>query len=176
MLPLVSLIYSSSFGLMVLIFMQLLVEDVILYSNYSCSLECMLLYLTIILKQSYITISLVGMDLIFQSRGNYPALGLGKRNFEEKLDDSVLGVAHLWDSKRQKGLNYGPLEMGVKNIGHCRPVLPAQNLVTSNFQLGSQNGTPLAGADLPVISDDFYGNRAICGFCQSSRISEVNFC
>ncbi|KAK6286497.1 hypothetical protein POUND7_012676 [Theobroma cacao] len=108
-----------------------------------------------------------------QSRGNYPALGLGKRNFEEKLDDSVLGVAHLWDSKRQKGLNYGPLEMGVKNIGHCRPVLPAQNLVTSNFQLGSQNGTPLAGADLPVISDDFYGNRAICGFCQSSRISEA---
>ncbi|XP_021280865.1 BRCA1-associated RING domain protein 1 [Herrania umbratica] len=107
-----------------------------------------------------------------QSRGNYPAKGLGKRNFEEKLDDSVLGVAHLWDSKRQKGLNYGPLETGVENIGHCQPVLPAQNLLTSNFQLGSQNGAPLSGADLPVISDDFYGNRAICGFCQSSRISE----
>ena len=116
--------------------------------------------------------------MIFQSLGNYSAKGVGKRNFDdrtsEKQNDSVLGIdVHLWNSKRQR-LNYGPLDTGVKSIGHCQPVLQAQNLGTSNCQLGSQNGAPLAGADLPVASDDLYGNIVMCGFCQSSRISEVS--
>ncbi|XWS31387.1 hypothetical protein CRYUN_Cryun23aG0071500 [Craigia yunnanensis] len=116
-------------------------------------------------------------DSSVHSPGNYPAKGVGKRNFDdrtsEKQNDSVLGIdVHLWDSKRQR-LSYGPLDMGVKSIGHCQPVLQAQNLGTSNCQLGSQNGAPLAGADMPVASDDLYGNRVICGFCQSSRSSEA---
>ncbi|XWS47018.1 hypothetical protein CRYUN_Cryun14cG0117600 [Craigia yunnanensis] len=112
------------------------------------------------------------------SHGNYPAKGEGKRNFDDrtsqKQNDPVLGIdGRLWDSKRQKRMNYGPLDMGVKTVTQCQPVLQAQNLVTSNCQLGSQNGAPLAGADLPVTSDDLYGNRAICGFCQSYRISDA---
>ncbi|XVF32345.1 hypothetical protein REPUB_Repub17cG0073900 [Reevesia pubescens] len=109
--------------------------------------------------------------------GNYPAKGVGKRNFDDRIsqkqDDSVIGNdVHLWDSKRQKRLNYEPLDVGVKTMGHCQPVLQAQNLVTSNCQVGFQNEAPLSG-DLPVTSDNLYGNRAICGFCQSSRISEA---
>ncbi|XWS36471.1 hypothetical protein CRYUN_Cryun20dG0088300 [Craigia yunnanensis] len=105
--------------------------------------------------------------------GNYPAKGVGKRNFDDrtsqKQDDYVLEIdGHLWDSKRQKRLNYGPLDIGVKTIAHCQPVLQAQNLVTSNCQIRSQNG-----ADLPVTSDDLYRNKAICEFCQSSRVSDA---
>ncbi|XP_022758493.1 BRCA1-associated RING domain protein 1-like isoform X2 [Durio zibethinus] len=110
------------------------------------------------------------------SPGNYPAKGMSKRSFDDmirqKKDDSVLGIDdHLWDSKRQKRLNYRQLDMGVKTMVHCQPVLQAQNLVTSNCQIGSRNGAPLAGVDLP--SDNLNGNEAICGFCQSSRISEA---
>ncbi|OMO98242.1 hypothetical protein CCACVL1_04278 [Corchorus capsularis] len=86
-------------------------------------------------------------DYSYQTPGSYPAKGLGKRNFDdrtcqEKQDDSVVGGdGHLWDSKRQKRLNYDrPLDMGVKTP------LQSQNLLTTN---------------------------SICGFCQSSSISEA---
>ncbi|OMP05275.1 hypothetical protein COLO4_08954 [Corchorus olitorius] len=102
--------------------------------------------------------------------GSYPAKGLGKRNFDdrtcqEKQDDSVVGGdGHLWDSKRQKRLNYDrPLDMGVKTP------LQSQNLLTTNCQYGAS----VAGADLHVTTDGIYVNRAICGFCQSSSISEA---
>lgn len=116
--------------------------------------------------------------MTFQSPGNYPAKGGAKRKFDdrksEKQDESVRGIdVFLSDSKRQKRLNYGPLDKCVSTIDHCQPVLQAQNLETSYSQLGSQNEAPLAVADLPVALDDLYGNRVICGFCQSSRISEV---
>ncbi|KAK8674421.1 hypothetical protein V6N13_112712 [Hibiscus sabdariffa] len=88
------------------------------------------------------------------SLGNYSAKGVGKRNFDDmrsqnqKQDNSVLGIdGHFSDSKSQKRLNYG--------------------------QLGSQIEPSLAGTNLPVTSDNMCGNGAICGFCQSSRISEA---
>ncbi|XVF72060.1 hypothetical protein PTKIN_Ptkin12aG0091000 [Pterospermum kingtungense] len=116
-------------------------------------------------------------DSSVHSPGNYPARGVTKRNFEdrksEKQDVSIRGIdVCLWDSKRQKRLNYGALDMGVNAIDHCQPILHAQNIGTSNYELGPQNDAPLAVADLPVESDD-YGNRVTCGFCQSSRISEA---
>ncbi|XVF81030.1 hypothetical protein PTKIN_Ptkin15bG0123700 [Pterospermum kingtungense] len=109
---------------------------------------------------------------------NSPAKGVGKRNFDDmmskKMDDSVLGIdGHLSDSKRQKRLNYGPLDMDMKTISHCQPVLQAQNLENSNYQLGYKNEASVAGVDLPVTSDDVYGIRVICEFCQSSRISDA---
>ncbi|KAK8506118.1 hypothetical protein V6N12_074171 [Hibiscus sabdariffa] len=77
--------------------------------------------------------------MIFQSLGNYSAKGVGKRNFDDttsqKQENSALGVdGNSWDSKSQKRLNYGQLDMVVNSL--CE-------------------------------------NRAICGFCQSSRISEA---
>ncbi|KAK8570064.1 hypothetical protein V6N13_002765 [Hibiscus sabdariffa] len=73
------------------------------------------------------------------SLGNYSAKGVGKRNFDDttsqKQENSALGVdGNSWDSKSQKRLNYGQLDMVVNSL--CE-------------------------------------NRAICGFCQSSRISEA---
>ncbi|XVF21531.1 hypothetical protein REPUB_Repub12eG0098100 [Reevesia pubescens] len=117
-------------------------------------------------------------DSSAHSPGSYPTKGVGKRNFDDrtsqKQDAYVTGInGHLSDSKRQKQLNYGPLDMGMKIIGCCQPILEAQNLVTSNCQLGSETGASLAGVTMPVASDDLYGNRAICEFCQSSRISEA---
>ncbi|XVE77960.1 hypothetical protein DITRI_Ditri13aG0106100 [Diplodiscus trichospermus] len=127
---------------------------------------------------SYGTTKVSDNDSSDHSLGNYPAKGVGKRSFDDrtsqKQDVSDLGIdGHLWDSKRQKRLNYGPSEMGIKTTAHCQPDLQAQNLVTSNCHLGSENGAPHSGADLPVTSDDLNGNRAICGFCQSSRISDA---
>lgn len=108
---------------------------------------------------------------------NFPAKGAGKRNFDDmvslKQNDSVLGIdGHLSDSKRQKRLNYGTVDGGAKTMDHCQSDPQAQNIVTSDCQLRSQNGASLAGTGLLVTSENVNGNRAICEFCQSSKISE----
>ncbi|KHG14823.1 breast cancer susceptibility 1 -like protein [Gossypium arboreum] len=91
-----------------------------------------------------------------------------------KQNDSVLGIdGHLSDSKRQKRLNYGTVDGGAKTMDHCQSDLQAQNIVTSDCQLRSQNGASLAGTGLLVTSENMNGNRAICEFCQSSKISEA---
>ncbi|TYJ28051.1 hypothetical protein E1A91_A07G231400v1 [Gossypium mustelinum] len=109
---------------------------------------------------------------------NFPAKGAGKRNFDDmvslKQNDSVLGIdGHLSDSKRQKRLNYGTVDGGAKTMDHCQSDPQAQNIVTSDCQLRSQNGASLAGTGLLVTSENMNGNRAICEFCQSSKISEA---
>ncbi|KAK9265846.1 hypothetical protein L1049_027079 [Liquidambar formosana] len=60
------------------------------------------------------------------------------------------------DIKRQKKLNYGFAEMGVKNDGHYLPVVSScVNSTVSNSGL------------------DTVENRTVCGFCQSTKISQV---
>ncbi|KAG4202104.1 hypothetical protein ERO13_A05G317471v2 [Gossypium hirsutum] len=44
---------------------------------------------------------------------------------------------------------------------------------TAALKVGSQNGAPLAGTGLLVTSENINGNRAICEFFQSSKISEA---
>ncbi|XP_039021093.1 BRCA1-associated RING domain protein 1-like isoform X2 [Hibiscus syriacus] len=83
---------------------------------------------------------------------NYSVKGVGKRNFDDmtsqKQCNSALRIdSHFWDSKSPKRLNHE--------------------------QLGSQIEPSLAGTNLPVTSDNMCGNSAICGFCQSSRVSEA---
>ncbi|KAL4368930.1 hypothetical protein GQ457_05G003490 [Hibiscus cannabinus] len=111
------------------------------------------------------------------SLGNYSAKGVGKRNFDDttsqKQENFALGVdGHSWDSKSQKRLNYGQLDMVVKPMDHCQSVQKARNIVTADSQLGSQN-EPALVSNLPLTSDNMCENKAICGFCQSSRISEA---
>lgn len=118
--------------------------------------------------------------MIFQSLEDSPAKEVGKRNFDnttsQKMDDSVLGIdGHLSDSKRQKRLDYEQIDIDEKTNSHCQPVQQAQNLETSHCQSGSKNGAAVVGVDLLVTSDDLYGNRAICEFCQSSRVSDVSY-
>ncbi|XP_039003713.1 BRCA1-associated RING domain protein 1-like [Hibiscus syriacus] len=112
------------------------------------------------------------------SLGNYSSKGAGKRNFDDmtsqKQDNSVLGSdGHSLDSKSQKRLNYGELDMVVKPMDHCQTIQNAQNVVTSDCQLGSQNEPSLAVTNLPVTSDNLCGSTSICAFCQSCRMSEV---
>ncbi|KAE8685474.1 Breast cancer associated RING 1, putative isoform 3 [Hibiscus syriacus] len=112
------------------------------------------------------------------SLGNYSSKGAGKRNFDDmisqKQDNYFLGIdGHSLDSIGQKRLNYGELDMVVKPMDHCQTIQNAQNVVTSDCQLGSRNEPSLAVSNLPVTSDNLCGSTTICAFCQSSRMSEA---
>ncbi|PPS00155.1 hypothetical protein GOBAR_AA20509 [Gossypium barbadense] len=66
-----------------------------------------------------------------------------------------------------------PEEYHILGYGVLLGSYAAQNIVTSDCQLRSQNGAPLAGTGLLVTSENINGNRAICEFFQSSKISEA---
>ncbi|PPS02943.1 hypothetical protein GOBAR_AA17716 [Gossypium barbadense] len=65
-----------------------------------------------------------------------------------------------------------PEEHHILGYGVLLGSYAAQNVVTSDCQLRFQNRAPLAGTGLLVTSENVNGNRAICEFCQSSKISE----
>lgn len=68
------------------------------------------------------------------------------------------------DSKGHKKLNYSPLDMFANNIDH------AKGNVTQTENLGN-DCSPLQA---PAIVNDSFSQKTFCGFCQSSRITEVN--
>lgn len=118
--------------------------------------------------------------MFLQSPKTYPANRPIKKSFDGRatLEHGFSASeieGHLRDSKRQKKLNYSCKDMGVKNAGNIQSmVLPSESMVVSNTELESKSGVPLVGATLPTISDGSHAIKFVCGFCQSSRISEVN--
>ncbi|GLT42278.1 hypothetical protein SLA2020_162890 [Shorea laevis] len=73
---------------------------------------------------------------------------------------------HFGEPKRQKKLNHRPLDMDVESPNHGQSILQTETLVTSNCKLETKSVV------LPA-SEEMQANTAICGFCQSSRVSEV---
>ncbi|KAI9181257.1 hypothetical protein LWI28_013011 [Acer negundo] len=103
-----------------------------------------------------------------------------KRNFDDRIIQEQNGSsaseteAQLSDSKRQKKLKNGTEEMHVKSASHTRSIiLQSESLLACNSEPALKSGLSLAGAVLPTTSDDSRANDSICGFCQSSRISEA---
>ncbi|KAJ0053488.1 hypothetical protein Pint_01684 [Pistacia integerrima] len=115
--------------------------------------------------------------LFLQSPETYPANRPIKKSFSTTLEHGFSASeieGHLRDLKRQKKLNYSCKDMGVKNAGNIQSmVLPSESMVASTTELEPKSGGPLVGATLPTISDGSHAIKFICGFCQSSRISEA---
>lgn len=121
------------------------------------------------------------VSLLFQSLESYPANRSVKRSFDDRTRKECGFSASetegpMRDLRRLKMLDYEPEDVGVKNSGHIQStVLQSESLVVSNSELELKSGAPLADETLPAISDDSHANNYICGFCQSFKISEVNF-
>ncbi|KAA8550722.1 hypothetical protein F0562_002406 [Nyssa sinensis] len=93
----------------------------------------------------------------------------------EMNDKSSLGPEddHARDIKRQKKLNYGLPEMGVKSDCHTQLIgLHAENAATYDFTLKHKLEEPLSGAQKAIITVSSDANKSICAFCQSSRITD----
>uniref|UniRef100_A0A5B7AMK6 Putative BRCA1-associated RING domain protein 1 n=1 Tax=Davidia involucrata TaxID=16924 RepID=A0A5B7AMK6_DAVIN len=80
---------------------------------------------------------------------------------------------HARDIKRQKKLNYGLLDMGVKSDCHAQSIgLHSENAATCDFTLEHKFGEPLSGAQKAVTTDSSDANKSVCAFCQSSMITD----
>lgn len=65
--------------------------------------------------------------------------------------------------------------VGVKGSGHSQSKgFQSESLMASKSDLELDAGAAVASEKMPPISNDSCANNYICGFCQSSRISEVS--
>lgn len=116
----------------------------------------------------------------FQSPESYLANRSVKRGFDDRTrQDHRLSSSEtagsFRDSKRLKSFNYGPDSVGVKSSGHSEStVFRSESLMASKSDLELKSVAALASEKMPPISNDSCANNYICGFCQSSRISEVS--
>ncbi|KAJ9176476.1 hypothetical protein P3X46_011785 [Hevea brasiliensis] len=110
---------------------------------------------------------------------NYQANRLFKRN----LDDSMRQERYdcfvsrndgvdARDSKRHKKLSYGPLNACTNNMDSMPVSSQAGNLGTHYSQSEDKSELPVNGAQPLTALDDSSAGKAVCGFCQSSRISK----
>ncbi|CAL5432595.1 unnamed protein product [Camellia sinensis] len=94
-----------------------------------------------------------------------------KRSVENNSNDKAGGDRtspsagdHTRDVKRQKKLNYGLFDMGVKIDGCTQP-----NVAVSKLESKFEN---LSGAKASTISDLCDANKSICAFCQCSGLTD----
>ncbi|XP_021888551.1 BRCA1-associated RING domain protein 1 isoform X2 [Carica papaya] len=119
-------------------------------------------------------------DIDSNDQGSENPLVQAKRKFngetsQVKYDSSDSGTdGYLRDAKRQKKLNYRPIEMdltGAFNLQSTDPLTASS--VASISDSEPKSGSALPVPDLPVKADELSASKTICGFCQSSKMSEA---
>lgn len=62
-----------------------------------------------------------------------------------------------------------------KSAGNIQSMgLSSERMVASNPVSEPKSGVPLVGATLPKIADSSHALKFICGFCKTSKVSEVD--
>lgn len=113
-----------------------------------------------------------------RSEEKYSAKRSSKRNSDnrfdpERIEDFSFGTdGHVKDPKRQKKLNYGLSERGVKSESSQPVISNSVNSSVSDSDLEPKFGTPLSGSQPSRSSVSFDAN--LCAFCLSSKVSEAS--